>query len=143
MKDKLTKKIKLIFFVYSNGIYHLYEYKFENPDHYNSLILVKQKNYAIEDTKITVEDIQKILNEVKIIPESKDIPFPQADKFERIINLCELLSKNEMNKYEVTKKYDFNSRQTNYYTDAARYLGLIEKKITANLFYRTKFFMKF
>ena len=56
-KEKLTKNIKTIFFVYSNGIYHLYEYKFENPENYNSLVLVKQKNYSVEDTKITSEDI--------------------------------------------------------------------------------------
>ena len=62
------------------------------------------------------------------MPEPEDIPFPQADKFERIINLCELLSKKEMHKDEITQKYDFDSRQTNYYTAAARYLGLIEGK---------------
>ena len=33
-----------------------------------------------------------------------------------------------MTKFEITQNYDFDSRQTNYYTDAARYLGLIEKK---------------
>lgn len=127
-KEKLTKNIKTVFFVYSNGIYHLYEYKFENPEHYNSLQLVKQKNYSVEDTKITSEDIQKILSEINFLPEPEDIPFPQADKFERIINLCELLSKKEMHKDEITQKYDFDSRQTNYYTAAARYLGLIEGK---------------
>lgn len=125
-KERLTKNIKLIFFVYSNGIYYLYEYKFENPQHYNSLVLVNQKNYAIEDTRINVEDIQQILNEVEIIPEP-DVPFPQADKFERVINICELLNQNELSRDDVTCEYDFDARQTNYYTDAARYLGLIEK----------------
>lgn len=127
-KEKLTKNIKTIFFVYSNGVYRLYEYKFENPEHYNSLKLVKQKNYSIEDTKINSEDIQKILDKINFTVEPENIPFPQADKFERIINLCELLNKKEMTKDEVTEKYDFDSRQTNYYADAARYLGLVEKK---------------
>lgn len=125
-KDKLTKNIMTIFFVYSNGIYHLYEYKFENPDNYNSLVLVKQKNYSVEDTRITVEDIQKILDEVNILPEP-NIPFPQADKFERIINLCELLNEKDLSKDEVIAKYDFDEIQTDYYTSAALYLGLVEK----------------
>lgn len=125
-KDKLTKNIMTIFFVYSNGIYHLYEYKFENPDNYNSLVLVKQKNYSVEDTRITVEDIQKILDEVKILPEP-NIPFPQADKFERIINLCELLNEKILSKDDITQKYDFDERQADYYTSAALYLGLVEK----------------
>ena len=127
-KDKLTKNIKTIFFVYSNGIYHLYDYQFENPEHYNSLQLIKQKNYSVENTKINSEDIQKILNEIKFFSEPQDIPFPQADKFERVINLCELLNKKEMKKDEITQEYAFDSRQTNYYIDAARYLGLVEKK---------------
>lgn len=127
-KDKLTKNIKTVFFVYSNGIYHLYEYQFENPEHYNSLQLIKQKNYSVENTKINSADIQKILNEIKFLSEPQNIPFPQADKFERVINLCELLNKKEMDKDEVTQEYAFDSRQANYYTDAARYLNLIEKK---------------
>lgn len=126
-KGKLTKNVKTIFFVYSNGIYHLYDYEFEDPENYNSLQLVKQKNYSVEDTKINSADIQKILDEISLTPEPQNVPFPQADKFERVINLCELLNKHEMSKDDVTQEYAFDSRQTNYYTDAARYLGLVEK----------------
>lgn len=138
---KLTKNIKLIFFVYSNGIYHLYEYKFENPEQYNSLVLVKQKNYAVEDTKISSYDIQEILRKADFKPEPQNVSFPQADKFERVINICELLEKKELSRDDVTGEYDFDSRQTNYYTDAARYLGLIKKK-DSNVFCRIKFLPK-
>ncbi|OYT12887.1 MAG: transcriptional regulator, partial [Bacteroidetes bacterium 4572_114] len=56
------------------------------------------------------------------------IPFPQSDSFERVINLCELLNENSLlNREDLTDNYDFNVRQTNYYTDAGRYLGLIDK----------------
>lgn len=126
-KERITKTVRPLFLVYSNGIYHLYEYKFQNPDNYNSLILIKQKNYSIEDTSITVADIQNILKTVKYSSEP-DIPFPQADSFERVINICELLSGKELSRGDVTEQYDFDVRQTNYYTDAARYLGLLEKQ---------------
>ena len=33
-----------------------------------------------------------------------------------------------MSKSEVTEQYDFDVRQTNYYTDAARYLGLMDRR---------------
>lgn len=122
----VTKPVKPIFLVYSNSIYHLYEYMFENPSDYNSLILVKQKNYSIEDTSITVEDIQNILYNTKIVKEP-NIAFPQADNFKRVINLCELLNEHPMSKNEVTEKYAFDVRQTDYYTNAARYLGLLCK----------------
>ena len=70
-------------------------------------------------------DIQEILRDVTIEVEP-NLPFPQADKFERVINLCELLNEKILNKDEVTAKYDFDARQTDYYTSAARYLGLID-----------------
>lgn len=125
-RNKISKPIKPIFIVYSNGIFYLREYVFEEPEKYNSLRLVKQKRYSIENTRITLDDIQKILNTVPSVIEP-DISFPQADKFERVINLCELLSEKILSRDEITAQYAFDERQTNYYTDAARYLGLLEK----------------
>lgn len=125
-RSQVQKEVKPIFLVYSNGIYYLYQYRFENPMDYSSLVLVKQRNYTIEDTTITIEDIQSVLHSVVIVPEP-EISFPQADSFKRVINLCELLNESSMNREQITEKYAFNVRQTNYYTDAARYLGLVEK----------------
>ena len=126
-QSRITKTIKSVFLVYSNGIYSIYEYIFQDPNNYNSLVLVKQKNYSVEDTLIEITDIQSALKDTQIIMEPK-MPFPQADSFERIINLCELLAEQELSRNDVTERYAFDARQTNYYTDAARYLGLLEKK---------------
>ncbi len=134
-QKRVNKTIQPVFLVYSNGIYRLYEYAFENPDNYGSLHLIKRKNYSVEDTAISSSDIQKVVRDVEIVHEP-EIPFPRADKFERIINLCEILSGQELSGTDVTERYDFDSRQTNYYTDAARYLGLLEKrKESATPFY--------
>ena len=124
---RTTKPIRSLFLVYSNGIYHLYEYIFEDKNNYNSLVLVNQKNYSIEDTTIEITDIQSILQHV-VTEKEPEIPFPQADNFERVINICELLNDQELSRTDVTERYAFDARQTNYYTDAARYLGLVDKK---------------
>lgn len=126
-QSKVAKPVKPIFLVYSNGIYHLYEYAFVNPNEYSSLQLVKQKNYAIEDTEITIEDILQVLEKEQIVEEPKGIPFPQADSFKRIINLCELIDSDDYTKERITLNYDFDSRQTSYYISAGIYLGLIEQ----------------
>lgn len=126
-QNRITKPVRSIFMVYSNGIYRLHEYTFQDIYDYNSLVLVKQKNYSIEDTSISIIDIQEVLNNTTITNEPQ-LPFPQADSFERVINLCELLDEQELSRNEVTEQYAFNARQANYYTDAARYLGLIEKR---------------
>lgn len=57
-KDRVSKKVRPVFLVYSNGIFSLYEYEFQDPDSYNSLVLLKHKNYSIDDTKITLSDLQ-------------------------------------------------------------------------------------
>ena len=126
--SRITKPIRSVFLVYSNGIYRLYEYGFECSDNYNSIKLVKHKRYSVEDTGISMADIQDIFKNIQLVNEPTDIPFPQADDFERVINLCELLNEQQqLTRNEVTDNYAFNARQTNYYVDAARYLGLVEK----------------
>ncbi len=125
---KVPKRIRLIFMIYTNGVFKLYEYFFNNAGNYNSLKLVKHKNYGIGYFEIDIIEIEEILNSVKKVKEPK-VPFPQADSFDRIINLLELLNQqNELNREEITLNYDFDVRQTNYYSDAGRYLGLIDKK---------------
>ncbi|MCX7068577.1 MAG: hypothetical protein NTW85_12935 [Methylococcales bacterium] len=133
--NKVTKNVKSLFLTYTNGVFHLREYIFEDINHYNSIKLVRQKKYAIRDEMINIESIQKILNEIRITAEP-EIPFPQADSFERVINLCELLNENTfLSKEYITENYDFNERQTNYYSDAGRYLGLIDKKENGQVIY--------
>ncbi len=73
-QNRISKPVRPIFFVYSNSIYRLYEYMFEDICHYNSIRLVKQKSYSIEDTSISIADIQKIPETVSIVNEPM-IPF--------------------------------------------------------------------
>lgn len=126
---QLEKPIKNIFLIYSNGIFRFYEYLFEELNNYNSLVLTKQKNYSIEQEENTFNDIINVFKNAGRVPEPRGIPFPQANSFERVINLCELLYENDvLSRDDITYRYDFDLRQTNYYTDAARYLGLVDKK---------------
>jgi len=126
-QSRVSKKVKPIFLVFSNGIYSLYEYEFQDPDIYNSLALVKHKNYSIEETDIEMTDILEVVAQISTFSSEPPIPFPQADSFERVINLCELLDSQQLSREDVTDEYAFDIRQTNYYTDAARYLGLVER----------------
>lgn len=124
--NKISKPVKTVFLVFTNGVFYLYQYKFDNPKDYNSLRLVKQKNYIIS-TQIKLSDIESILKTVNIISEP-EIAFPQANDMSRIINLMELLFEGSLTKDDITAKYAFDERQTNYYTDACRYLGLVDKE---------------
>jgi len=125
--DRIRKVVRPIFLTYSNGIYALREYSFREVRNYNSISLLRQSLYSIEDTRITNEEIEAILNATLISPEPEEVPFPQADVFPRIINLCELLRGRDLDKNTLSQEYDFDRRQSNYYADAARYLGLVDK----------------
>jgi predicted transcriptional regulator len=127
-QSRVEKKVKPIFLVYTNGIYSLYEYEFQKLDSYNSLALVKQKRYSIEDTNIEMSDLMDVAKQITKFATEPQIPFPQANSFERVINLCELLETHKLSKDAVTEKYAFDTRQTTYYTDATRYLGLVIKQ---------------
>jgi hypothetical protein len=128
-QSRVTKTVRPIFLVYTNGIYRLYEYKFDDPTYYNSLTLVKHKRYSVENTAISTEDIEQILTTIQIVQEPEKIPFPQADSFRRVVSLCEKLSDGlTMSNAEITDEYAFAERQTGYYTNAALYLGLLQKE---------------
>lgn len=130
--NKITKQVRPIFLTYTNGIFHLREYEFVDSELYNSIRLIQHKKYAVQDGAINLEAIQNILDSIKTVKEP-ELPFPQADSFERVINLCELLKQRGfLSKDEITQNYDFDSRQTDYYSNAAKYLGLIENAQEGN-----------
>ena len=122
---RVTKPVKTVFLIFSNGVFYLDQYQFGEPGYYNSLRLVKQKNYVIA-TQITRSDIERLLRTVPQVPEP-EVSFPQANSMSRIVNLMELLYERPMTRQEITSEYAFDERQTNYYTDAGRYLELIDK----------------
>jgi len=123
---KIHKPVRSIFLTYTNGIFHLREYDFTDINHYNSLVLVKHKKYAIQESHFNAEVLLEMLDQTEIASEPIH-PFPQADSFERIINLCELLKQKEfLSNEEIVQNYDFTERQTNYYASAANYLGLVK-----------------
>lgn len=127
LKQYVTKDVKPIFLIYSNGIFSLYEYLFDDEYCYNSLKLVKQENYSIIDGEIEIGDLEAVANSVEIVSEP-EIPFPQADTFERVISLCESLKKEKkLARDDITETYSFDARQSNYYASAGMYLGLINR----------------
>ncbi len=126
------KQVIPVLMTYSNSsnIFKFFIYGFDDVSDYNSIKLVKQKNYVISPESISREEISNIFAHIDIISEP-DVPFPQADKFERVVDLLTILRDKELTKDEITANYQFDIRQTDYYTAAARYLGLINKYLNS------------
>jgi len=133
-REKVNKKIRNIFMQYTNGIFSLYEYEFKDYNNYNSLELVKSKRYSLINPKemsITLDDILYINKNISFV-EEPSIPFPQANSFERIISLLEMLNTDIIkSKEEVTDEFKFDPRQTDYYFNAGKYLGYLEEDVVS------------
>ena len=129
--SKLTKPILCVFLIYSNDIFTAFKYKFEDLLQYNSLNLLAVKRYAIASEPITLQDVSTVHDNIVSLEEPK-LQFPQANSFERVIDLLSILADHDLSRDETTARYEFNERQTNYYSDACRYLGLVEKYVDQN-----------
>ncbi|MFK8181777.1 MAG: hypothetical protein AB8B99_00285 [Phormidesmis sp.] len=125
--SKIDKKVIPALMTFSNDVFTFYEFQFADINQYSSLTLKRVVEYSLQPEPISSDDVMEILSQLSATHNNESIPFPQANKFERIIDLISLLTDRELTRNEITENYQFDMRQTQYYTDAGRYLGLIEK----------------
>lgn len=128
--SRIRKQVRPVFLVYSNKIFRLLEYEFTDFECYNSIRLVQEKHYSLENTKITFTDLWELSLSVTPKEEPPGVPFIQADSFEKVISLVEHLAEGPMTGVEIAELFGFRERQSDYYYNACRYLGLAEKTRT-------------
>ena len=114
----LEKDVVPVYVVYSNGIFHFYRYAFRQPEDFRSIELVSAARYVLGESGVTEATVRAVLARTQV--EGTRVPFPQADSFARVISLLE----NPVDKAEMPEEFGFTPRQADYYTNAARYLGL-------------------
>jgi hypothetical protein len=124
--NKISKPIIPFLMVYSNDIFHFFRYHFNEINNYNSIKLVSYKSYTFTNETITLNEVIAIWKGIKNSFEPK-ITFPQANSFARIIDLLSILFEHDLTHEEITLKYEFDIRQTDYYINACIYLGLVER----------------
>jgi hypothetical protein len=125
----LSKPVTPIFFTYSNEVFSFFVYKFSDPKDFNSIELAYHKHYKLVPNEIQMGDVRRVLEKTRIVSEPKE-PFPQADVFERVIDLMvQLSAKETLTQDEITTNYAFDVRQSQYYCSAAQYLGLVDRKL--------------
>ena len=133
-ESKVDKPVRLIFSIYTNKIFRLMEYRFKEKGNYSSIELVRTKNYSLEDTSISLDEIRDVydtIEDFEVISDNMNgevsVPFIQADNFERIVSLLENMYENPMTSEEIIELMKFTSRQRDYYFNAGKYLGLFQK----------------
>lgn len=131
-RTKVKKPVRLVFCVYSNMIYRLFEYRFTDPEDYSSIELVRMKNYSLQDTSVSMDELKEVRRCTPVrtddAMEKTKTPFIQANSMERVISLLENLYENPMTSQQIAELMDFDPRQSDYYYNAGKYLGIFEKK---------------
>ena len=128
----MRKSVRPIFLAYSNGIYHFREYTFLDINHYNSIELVREARYVIgsDSPQLTLQCVRDIIDELDRGDEncSPGGIIPQADDFGRVVNILEELAQApELEAIDISEQQHFTLRQSDYYANAAIFLGLVQR----------------
>jgi hypothetical protein len=121
---KSKKPVRIFFFCFKpeEKLYLFWEYKFESYEDYNSITLIRSKQYRIILSKsISVETYRKVN------ADNNKIDIPQADDVNKLIQFPFRVFEG----YDTSKKmiaaFGFVVRQSSYYRHAVEILGLISE----------------
>ncbi|MEX3515094.1 MULTISPECIES: type II restriction enzyme [unclassified Corynebacterium] len=126
-RQVVSKPVLPVYLLYSNGVFHLFLYAFDDENDPRSIRQVRSARYCLGSTQLSADSLLDAIERTRVEPEPAAAPFPQADAFARVVNLCELLAASEepLTKDYIHTAYGFTSRQADYYGNAAAYLGLV------------------
>jgi hypothetical protein len=123
--NRSRKRIVPIFLAYTNGKYYLYEFSFS--DAFGELHVTRSGCFVINESPIPRIDIRALL---RMLPVSIEplAPYPQANDLDKVADLIPLVESGLETKAEIAEFFEFDERQGDYYANAGRYLGLLERE---------------
>lgn len=122
---RTDKPITTIFLVISNSKFFFYEFSFSND--FGDITLIRKKCYTINESPIAQISLLSKLNEVTVEREPEDIPYPQANDLDKVVDLISHVKQGHTTKTSLAEIFEFDERQGDYYANAARYLSFISK----------------
>ena len=129
-----SKPIIPLSVIYSNYTFFVTRFTVNDPHDFNSLTVSKRYAYTIDTTPLTFSDLALIWHQTQPAQASTfvDIPFPQADNLLLVIYLVKKIARAPLTTSEITEFLGYDKRQTDYYANAGRWLGLLDahKQIT-------------
>ena len=119
------KKIRTLFFAYdlSRATYELHEFGFRELEVFSSIYEIKCCVYSLSKPRGYL--VEELLDKDF---ESKNNIVPQADDLNKILELLLLINSGQNSVTEIADYFVFDERQSNYYGEAAEFLGLITRR---------------
>ena len=131
--QRVSKPIRTIFITLANDVFDLSEYEFSQPHNFSSANLLRHKRYTLSERSVSRRELidiaQKCQAENRFSAEIS-APFPQADDFERVMDMASFLAEKPRTTDDIATNYDFHLRQSDYYFSALKFLGLAENVAT-------------
>lgn len=120
------KRVVPILLAYSNGQYQLTE--FSIGEDFGALEMKRQNYYVINEPSVVNVDLATLMQTVSLEPEPTDVPLPQANDLNKVIDVICLVEQGISELPELTETLGVVERQAYYYGDAAKYLGYLAGK---------------
>jgi hypothetical protein len=123
------KRVVPIFFYITNGKFYFFEFRFNRA--FGDLEVQRAEAYSINEPVIAKIDLAAVVGNTPDEGEPQDIPFPQADDLDKIVDLLAYLDNErgpeQADKMGIAEYFGFAPRQADYYANAAAYLGLLQR----------------
>lgn len=127
---RIRKRVNPVFLTFSNDVFDLFQFEFADPKNFSSAWLSKHSRFMLAHEAPADIDLLKFASDSsnRISRNSEGAPFPQADSFAKVIDLLAILKEEPRSLDDLTTHFEFDQRQSDYYSSAVRYLGLAVKK---------------
>ncbi len=122
---EVNKPVVPLLLTYSNRTYSLRMYRFTDVQLYNSIELVSAQDYVLEEFQRP--SLALVLEETTLGDAPVGTPFPQADSVSKVIDLVDAVAAGVEEREDLADRFDCDERQSDYYGNAARYLGLVNR----------------
>lgn len=130
--NRIKKPVKPIFITHSNDVFDIYGFDFERPNELSSAVLTKHERFMLTHKAPEKPTLVKIAKESLLTnnerPQKRSVPFPQADSFQKVIDLVGILIEEPRTVEDLANHFAFDPRQSDYYFNAAKYLGLADSQ---------------
>ena len=129
LENDVSKNIIPLFITYSNKIISITQYCFDDMWVYNSIKPIRTASYSFDPAPLAFDfnAILKSISPNKNVPQN--VPFPQADDLRKVRDTIDLVSWGKTTKNEIAEFWEIDPRQGDYYLNAAKYIGLLDKKM--------------
>jgi hypothetical protein len=122
----IGKEIVPIFLSYSNKVFSFKKYSFEDVGRYDSIRLVESTSFVLEHDREPV-DLATVATRTQVQALPTGVPFPQADDLGKVVDLVDVVCQGIGAKEELAEIFEYDPRQSDYYGNAAVFLGLIRR----------------